>query len=179
MSPGIFSAMGLLSTDLKHDFSSTLVTRLDETVLTNVMQEFEAMEAQGRGALEQDQVDEQRMQFVRQLDLRYFGQSYELTLSIEDPEMRPDEMQRLSERFHQEHERVYGFGAPDEPIELVNLRLSAIGTIAKPSLRQIAGDDQDPGSAVLTTRLVYFAETGGFVDCPKLRPVSVSCQRRD
>ena len=130
------------------------------------MQEFEAMEARGRAALEQDQVDEQRMQFVRQLDLRYFGQSYELTLSIEDPDMRPDEMQRLSERFHQEHERVYGFSAPDEPIELVNLRLSAIGTIAKPSLRQIAAGDQDPSSAVLTTRSVYFAETGGFVDCP-------------
>ena len=48
----------------------------------------------------------------------------------------------------------------------MNLRLSAIGTIAKPSLRQIADGDQDASSAVLTTRSVYFAESGGFVDCP-------------
>ena len=166
MSPGIFSAMGLLSTDLKHDYSSTFVTQLDDTVPTDLLQEFERLEAQGRTALDQDQVEEQRMQFVRQLDLRYFGQSYELTLSIQDPGFHPEEMLRLAERFHCEHERVYGFSAPDEPIELVNLRLSAIGTIAKPSLRQLAEDDRDASSAVLAARSVYFAESGGFVDCP-------------
>jgi N-methylhydantoinase A len=166
MSPGIFSAMGLLSTDLKHDYSSTFVTRLDDTVPTDLVQEFARLEAQGRAALDQDQVAKQRMHFVRQLDLRYLGQSYELTLSIEDPDFRSDEIERLAERFHREHERVYGFSAPDEPIELVNLRLSAIGTIAKPSLRQIADGDPDASSAVLTTRSVYFAESGGFVDCP-------------
>ena len=165
MSPGIFSAMGLLSTDLKHDYSSTLVRRLDQIVADDLSQEFKGLEAQGRSALDRDRVDEERMQFLRQMDLRYVGQSYELTLSIDDPNLGAEEVQRVAARFHGEHERAYGFSAPTEPIELVNLRLTAIGRIAKPSLRQLAVGE-GASQALLTTRSVYFAESGGFVDCP-------------
>ena len=165
MSPGIFSAMGLLSTDLKHDYSSTLVRRLDQIVADDLSQEFKGLEAQGRSALDRDRVDEERMQFLRQMDLRYVGQSYELTLSIDDPNLDAEEVQRVAARFHGEHERAYGFSAPAEPIELVNLRLTAIGRIAKPSLRQLAVGE-GASHALLTTRSVYFAESGGFVDCP-------------
>ena len=165
MSPGIFSAMGLLSTDLKHDYSSTLVRRLDQIVADDLSQEFKGLEAQGRSALDRDRVDEERMQFLRQMDLRYVGQSYELTLSIDDPNLDAEEVQRVAARFHGEHERAYGFSAPTEPIELVNLRLTAIGRIAKPSLRQLAVGE-GASQALLTTRSVYFAESGGFVDCP-------------
>ena len=155
MSPGIFSAMGLLSTDLKHDYNSTLVRRLDQIVADDLSQEFKGLEAQGRSALDRDRVDEERMQFLRQMDLRYVGQSYELTLSIEDPNLGAEEVQRVAARFHREHERAYGFSAPAEPIELVNLRLTAIGRIAKPSLRQLAvGEGASPCAADNSIRLL-------------------------
>ena len=67
--------------------------------------------------------------------------------------------------FHVEHEQAYGFAAPDEPVEFVNLRLTAIGKIARPQMREIPKHGGGAGTALKTTRPVYFAEVGGFVDC--------------
>src|SRR5206468_2654059 len=68
----------------------------------------------------------------------------------------------LLERFHAEHDRVYGFAAPAEPVELVSLRLTSVGRIAKPPVRNLAaGPDVEPKER----REVYFAETEGYVDC--------------
>jgi N-methylhydantoinase A len=166
MSPGIFSAMGLLVTDLKHDYSTTHVCRLDDVVLDDLVDRFGTLEALARSALERERVSQQDMRFLRLIDIRYVGQSYELTLTIEDPELNQHEIERLSDRFHREHERAYGFKAPGEPIELVNLRLSGIGSIAKPSLRKCQSNDGDVLSAKILTRSVYFAECGGFTKCP-------------
>jgi N-methylhydantoinase A len=93
-------------------------------------------------------------EFVRLLDLRYVGQSYELTIPAGGD---------LASRFHAEHDRVYGFSAESEPIECVSLRLTTIGRIAKPPPLELApGHAPEPKSR----RDVYFAEAGGYVDCP-------------
>jgi N-methylhydantoinase A len=77
-------------------------------------------------------------------------------------------MEGLLAHFFAEHDRAYGFSAPDEPVEFVNLRLTAVGRMTKPRLRQVAqGDGQQP-PAEIARRSVYFPESGGFVDCPLL-----------
>ena len=94
------------------------------------------------------------MSFVRKIDLRYVGQSFELTIPAGDD---------LLERFHAEHDRTYGFSAPEEPVEVVSLRLTSVGTIAKPPPRPLeAGGKAEPKEH----RPVYFAESDGYVDCP-------------
>jgi N-methylhydantoinase A len=94
------------------------------------------------------------MSFVRKIDLRYVGQSYELTIPAGEG---------LLERFHVEHDRTYGFSAPEEPVEVVSLRLTSVGAIVKPPARPLAhGGPAEPKE----TRPVYFAESSGFVDCP-------------
>ena len=70
------------------------------------------------------------------------------------------------EQFHIEHDRAYGYSAPSEPVEFVNLRLTAIGKIAKPRLRELEGNNTDIAAAQKATRSVYFAESNGYVDCP-------------
>jgi N-methylhydantoinase A len=86
--------------------------------------------------------------------MRYVGQSYELTIPAGDTYL---------ERFHAEHDRTYGFAAPAEPVELVSLRLSSVGLIAKPPARALdRGDTPGPKER----REVYFAEANGYVDCP-------------
>ena len=68
------------------------------------------------------------------------------------------------EQFHRTHDRAYGFSAPGEDVELVSVRLSAIGQIAKPALAPLA---EATGEATAKGhRPVYFAESEGFVDCP-------------
>ena len=174
-SPGTFSALGLLVTDLKHDHAATLIRRLDELDPALVETTFADLEARGRAALERDAVAPADMAFPRHADLRYVGQGYELTLPLESP-LRVGEGQvegvpradqhalaDLLARFHKEHDRAYGHSAPGEPVELVSLRSTALGRIAKPRLPELPASAQ---AAPTTHRPVYFAESGGFVDCP-------------
>lgn len=166
-SPGTFSAMGLLATDLKHEFSTTSIERLDNLDTEVLASTFETLGQQGRRALERDRVPANDMRFERVLDLRYVGQSYDLAISVHDAAFSPTERTRLAEAFHHEHERVYGFNAPGEPIEVVTLRLSATGEITKPSLRRVE-KHSDPDAARKSVREIYFAEKGDFVRTPVL-----------
>ncbi len=153
-SPGIFSATGLLTTDLKRDAAITVMRRLEDLDAAEVEQAFTALEEVGRTELASEGIGDESIAFLRQVDLRYVGQSYELTIPAGDD---------LLERFHAEHERTYGFAAPGEPVEAVSLRLTSTGSIAKPPLRRL-----EPGAtpAPKEHRPVYFAEAGNYVDCP-------------
>ena len=154
VSPGIFSATGLVGTDLKRDSTATLMRRLELLDTDEVEATFARLEREGRAELDREGMAGDAIEFVRQVDVRYVGQSYELTITAGDG---------LLERFHDEHDRTYGFSAPGEPVEVVSLRLTSIGRIAKPPLRRL-----DPGgrAAPKERRPVYFAEAGDFVDCP-------------
>jgi N-methylhydantoinase A len=165
-SPGIFSALGLLVTDLKHDYSATHHGRLDRLDAAGVAAAYRALEDQGRAALRHEGISDDAVRFVRQVDLRYVGQSFELAVPVADPALGPDELEQLASRFHDEHERAYGFKAPHEKVELVNVRVSAIGAIAKPRLREIDSHGPAPDAARTATRPVYFAEAAGYVACP-------------
>ena len=165
MSPGTTSAMGLLVTDIKHDYSVALIQRADRLDSKAANESFEHLKAQGDAALGREGVPQEEMTFVYQADIRYVGQSYELTIPLPDGELGATALPGILSRFHQEHERAYGFQASDEPVEFVALRLGAIGRIARPQMREIPQDGRDVASALKTTRAVYFAEVGGFVDC--------------
>jgi N-methylhydantoinase A len=153
-SPGIFSATGLLTTDVKRDAAVTVMRRLEELDPAEAEQVFAGLERDGREELRAEGLPAERIEFVRQVDLRYVGQSYELTIPAGDG---------LVDRFHAEHDRVYGFAAPQERIEVVSLRLTSIGRIDKPAPPPL---ERGPLPEPKEQRPVYFAEADGFVDCP-------------
>jgi len=160
VAPGIFSATGLVGTDLTRDSSVTLLRRLAELEPSEIEQAFGELEAAGAAELSREGLPAERTRFVRQLELRYVGQSFELAVAL-DGGVDADE---LAASFHAEHERVYGFAAPAEPVEVVSLRLTTVGTIEKPPLRQL--EPHLGGLEPKEVRRVHFAETGGFVECP-------------
>jgi N-methylhydantoinase A len=164
-SPGTFSAMGLLATDLKHEYSATSVQRFDSMTPADLISVFNDLGKQGQAALAREGVPSRDMRFEKLVDLRYVGQSYELAIHVNDEDFSADEMRRLNDEFHAEHRRVYGFNAPEEPIEAVNLRLSAMGNISKPAL-QNAEPGHSPDHARKSDRDIYFSETGTSVACP-------------
>lgn len=159
-SPGTASALGLLVTDLKHDYATTLIQRLDRIEPQALEQTFCALEEQGRETLRREGMPEAAMAFRRQVDLRYVGQSHELTL----PLAGPAQLTQLLEQFHRTHDRAYGFSAPGEDVELVSVRLAAIGQIAKPALAPLAKAAEE--ATAKGQRPVYFAESEGYVNCP-------------
>ena len=164
MSPGTTSAMGLLVTDLKHDYSNTLIQRADRLDVEIVNRLYGEMEERGKKALLTEGMEHSSIGFDRQVEMRYVGQSYELPIPLGDGKVE-DALERMLQHFHEEHERAYGFAAPDEPVEFVTLRLTAVGSIAKPKLHELPERSGDVNAARRAVRQVYFAEAGGFVDC--------------
>ena len=166
MSPGTSSAMGLLVTDLKHDYSRTLIQRVDQVDTGMVTNTYRELEADGRASLEREGMNPSDISFLHQVDMRYVGQSYELTIPLPGGKLGAAEIEDVHSRFHREHDRAYGYSASAEPVEFVNLRLSAIGKINKPQLRRLDADDSPLSAAQKVVRSVYFAECEGYVECP-------------
>lgn len=172
MSPGTTSAMGLLVTDLKHDYSTTLIQRVDQLELSEVEKTYQALTEQGQKSLEREGMLPEDVYVLRQIDMRYVGQSYELTIPLlegtgehAESTLSDAELHQALEAFHLEHDRAYGYSAPDEPVEIVNLRLTAIGQIAKPRQHELKGHNRDVEEALKATRSVYFAEKNCYIDC--------------
>jgi len=104
--------------------------------------------------------------FLRQLDMRYFGQGYELTIPVPIP-LNVEEFSRVAESFHNKHEAIYGYSMREENVELVNARVMAIGIVTKPRLAEQRLFDEEPSKeALLTTRDVFFEKYNNYVKCP-------------
>ena len=130
---GVLSALGLAIADLRRDYLRPFLGALDQTnpaALEAAWKELEARASADAG----ERAEASALQLTRQVDLRYRQQSFELTITAGCPD--PSE---LAARFHEAHERRYGYRMPDEPVELVNLRLIAVTPVEKPSLSATAG----------------------------------------
>jgi N-methylhydantoinase A len=163
-SPGVASALGLLATDLVHDYSRTLhrpTGTLDPRAVDSAFQE---LESEGRRVLERDGVPPSSIAFRRYLEMRYAGQSFELTVPVPAGGLRDGRLRATVDAFHREHRRAYGFAVPDEPTEVVTLRLAAVGRMPRPRLRPRSAIGR--GSDAARVRRVYFEEAGDFIRCP-------------
>lgn len=128
--PGTFSAWGMLQTDIRHDLVQTFYQRVSETGTETLETNFQAMEKTGTKRLSGEKVDAQDMRFVRTADMRYVGQEYFVNIPL--PSKVDDQaLGELPDRFHQAYYERYGHSNPEESIEFVNLRMSAIGALPK------------------------------------------------
>jgi N-methylhydantoinase A len=160
LGPGTASALGLLVTDMRMEGSSTLIVRSDEIELSLISSEFERLENAGREAHRTAASASGEPIFERSIEMRYWGQSFELSLPAPTREVIDQAwMDELTESFHDAHETAYGFRANDEPVELVNLRLTTVGKIARPRMRKLESIGTDASVATKGERPVYFAET--------------------
>ncbi len=160
---GVLSALGLLMADLAHHFVRTVLLgedALDWALINRVLDEFRE---EGRRRLLQDGLPEGQILFAPSMDLRYRGQAFELTIPVPNKPLGAGDWPGIVERFHEEHERAYGFSAPEEPLEVVNLRLVALGREAKPELPRLPRAEGRPEP--WGERPVYFAGVG-WLSCP-------------
>jgi N-methylhydantoinase A len=164
VSPGIASSFGLLVTDIRREYSTTLVHRTGELDVEELNRTLETQSESARSDLLREGVAEEDCDFTAQVDARYVGQSHELVLDVPERPVTAAAVERLVSSFHGEHARVYGFSAPGEPVEIVTLRIIGAGRIPKPTLKTIATGTADPADAVKGTRPVYFAEKHGYAE---------------
>jgi N-methylhydantoinase A len=160
--PGNLSALGLLVSPLRRDFVRTRVCRLAEAPVPELAAIFEELEAAAGRAFAEDGLSARDPAFHRSLDLRYVGQSFTISLPIADARADPDEVAR---GFHEAHERAFGHADAGEPVELVNLRLSAIQAVPPPPIQSEA--PRGGAARPVGARPVHFR--GRAVDCPVYR----------
>jgi N-methylhydantoinase A len=165
--PGGFSALGLVASDIRRDYVKTFYARLDTAPPSRMEAMYAAMEEDARTMLARSSVPEASREVTRAADCRYGRQAYELTVPVTGGPVTRATLDRLAADFHDKHRATYGHASADEPVQLVNLRVSALGRLGgldlgretRPAPRDAVTHDQ--------ARDVYFKETG-LVRCAVL-----------
>lgn len=163
--PGVHSALGLLVSELRHEFVCTARRRLHESELVDVTKMFTELE-QGAQAKVAGFAEAADWTFERGADLRYRGQGYELTVSVPGGLLERAELNTLLDGFHRRHQQIYGFSLPGEEVELVNLRLTAFAPLQSLPVIEIKEEGTDASAAQIGSRPLFLIEQGGFVDAP-------------
>ena len=165
-SPGVASAVGLLMTDIKHEFVATRRQLLEDTPPAELQATLNEFEQEASRLLGQEREDWLSVNLLRTLDLRYRGQSHELQVTLPGGSLGPDELSRARGQFEEAHRRAYGYTAPEDPIELVNLRLTAIGKLPGLPRKTVESGSGDPAGAERGGRKLWFRGLGREEDCP-------------
>jgi N-methylhydantoinase A len=159
--PGLLSALGLLATDIQHDVMRTFVQRGPHYDLAGMEAVYQALHAEAAAHLRAEGLPAALQSFQRLADLRYARQGFEVTVDFPGEEVCAAAVEQVIKTFHQRHEQLYTYAAVDTPVEIVNLRLRAVGHMEKLTLPRIA-TAAVPGTtpAPVQTRPVYFSGQG-------------------
>ena len=145
--PAHFSALGMLLADVRQDYVRTYYKPLLEADYTDLERIYAELLQDGHATLDNAGVEPAARSFQHWLDLRYIGQEFWLQIPVTDAEIRQGDAQTIHRRFSQIHDHRFGHAAPDEPLELVNLRLTAIGARPKIEFPKLAAAATPRGSA--------------------------------
>jgi len=160
--PGIASAVGMLMTDIRHEFVTTRRLPLDTLTPAALESLFAEFAREGEARLTRDGVPPVDRRMLRSVDLRYHGQSFELSIPVPAGALTADDVARLRAEFDAAHERAYGYAAPEDAVELVNVRLAAIGVTPRPRRAPLGEGTRDARGALKGQREVWFAEVRGW-----------------
>lgn len=150
--PGNFSALGMLVSDIRRDYVRTQVLHLDQTNLQELTALFVAMETEGETDMIREGIDRSQIRYQRTLGMRYVGQSFELNVPWQASFQTATD---IAEAFYTIHQERYHHSLR-KPCEIVNFRLSTFGLVPKPSLTVPAVAAPSLEAALLEHRAVYF-----------------------
>ena len=153
--PGIASAVGMLSADVRHDYVQTLIRPLDRVDLETMESIYRDMETQARNQLAKEGFEGEAVALTRLADMRYQGQSYELSLELEPDPVSGETLAALTRDFHGEHSRTYGYSREGEGLEMVNLRLVGLGLLPAADSTGAAVPSGGPPTPISRRQVVF------------------------
>jgi N-methylhydantoinase A len=161
--PGNHSALGLISSDIKHDYVQSVVKRTSALNIDWVNEIYQSLEDRGKKALRDEQVQDKDIFVERGCDMRYVGQAYvPCIIPFASDAPKEGQLAETEKNFHRIHQELYKHIAEAEPTELVSLRVRVVGKQEKPPLKAIRGGKVKPQSV---RRNVYFEDVDAFVEC--------------
>ncbi len=160
VAPGAFSALGMLLGDVRHDLVRTRLARLDDVDPADLAARFAHLEDEG-AALIAAEAPEAEPALERAVELRYVGQEYTVRVPVAAGEIRHDTLAAVRREFDRLHEQHYGHASDEEPVELINIRVTALGKLGAPAFESIAeGSAEPPAGARIGEQSAWFG--GGY-----------------
>jgi N-methylhydantoinase A len=159
--PGAFSALGLLCTDVVHDYIRSELRPLADVAADRAEDIFAQLETKARTELAAEGMDAAAARFVRELDLRYTGQGYELRTPLEGlfvGRLTDESLRAVRAKFDQRHVQIHGHAAKERPVEIVSYRLRVRVTVPKyePHAEPPPASPRSPAIAAKGTRRIHF-----------------------
>jgi len=164
LSPGTLCALGSMVADVKSDFISTVHQALDPKAtpeeLADIRAAFAKLEQRAAAWIRSENIHVEEERIAKGADVRYLGQSFEIPVDLSEVDLsRPDAARHIAQAFHKGYEAIYGQADKDAPIEIINVRVTAIGITAKPPMapigeRELQGADKKAKPA--SRRKIYF-----------------------
>lgn len=161
----VFCAVGTLLTDLKHMYARTFVSELGNLDLVRASQVYGELRDEALATLTSEKVDPSAIELNFSADLRYVGQFSEIEIPLEFGEqLDPAEIERLIADFETKHFALNGYSLPGEPVEIINVRLTAYGRTQKPAVIDSEPAGEDASASLTGYREAIFA--GSRVNVP-------------
>lgn len=144
--PAHFSAVGMLMTDLRHDYVQTHARTMADADFAAIRQIGDTFATEGAALLSSEGIAPEQQKISLSLDIRYVGQEFYLNVPVTMDELAREDRQGIRRHFDALHERHYGQHAEQRPVEIVNVRASAIGERARLDFRPPAGSATSAGA---------------------------------
>jgi len=154
--PGVTSALGLLLSDVRHDYVVSDLRALEAVDARKVNEVFEGMRKHAEGELLGEGFRHNQLVYEYDLDLRYVGQGYELTVRVERVPLHEGDLQKIRGDFDQQHLALTGHSAPDAGVEIVNYRVTGVAIVPKATLASPFSAKGTLDDAFVSYRDAYF-----------------------
>ena len=146
--PGLFSARGIATADFAHVYVQSVLRPVADTDPDTVLAVMETLMQRAVADLDAEGIPGESRELSHMFDLRYVGQTTEIPVPVQGGgELVRDGFRSVTARFHRLHERLYSYSVPEEPVELVNLRLHAVGRVGTLPLPVTENTDAQAGPA--------------------------------
>ena len=175
--PGVFSAFGMLFSDLRYDFVRTWFTRLEDAPFAAIERVYRDLERQGRAAIAGTSVKPQKITLKRAADMRYVGQEHAVTVDLPLKVFERQDRRAIKRLFDAMHELRYGTSAPDEGAEIVSLRSTVTGLMRKPPQERVARGGRAPDKTAFSGRRPVYLD-GKFRSTPTYARAALTAGNR-
>lgn len=153
----VFASWGMLMSDLRHDYSQTMLSVTNEADLNHINDKYDEIIKNAEKTLESEGMNEKDIIVTKSIDMRYLGQEHTVEVPVPFEKLDVENIKEIVQSFHDSHERLYTYTLPENGTEIVNIKVKVLGKIDKP---KISEEKVGEGDKHLGRRSVFFEEEG-------------------
>lgn len=153
----VFASWGMLMSDIRHDYSQTLLLPARGISYKEVNSVYDEIIRKAEETLNTEGVEASDVVITKSLDMRYEGQEHTVEIHVPYENVDENNIEEIIKNFHENHERMYSYTLPENELEIVNIKIQALGKLEKPKMIET---DTEEGTALKEEREVFYEESG-------------------